>query len=191
MSQFDSPIDMFMDELCKTFKTKEPPSKQIKASWKSLLKRVGIKAANEAVDRLLNDGSVKIYGFPAPAQIIPYLKSVNNILIQCPCCNNSRWLVWWAGNTGTDTTPAYPCSCVNDRNQHGSKGLNICKNLNCTNKAGRTKIYVPPGEGYNQRKLLASCKYKPMIIEDKNWDAYDRTETDTEAKQIISKGLSP
>jgi hypothetical protein len=157
-------------------------------AWDRLLSKISFKAAGEALEELLSDSNKKIYGIPTPGDLKPYLKSVN-AFTNCPCCNNSRFLVWWKSDRGIDVNPAYRCKCSTSNIKYEKDGLYICNNINCQNPQGKNRLFVPPGWGKRMRFLMAGCKHVPSITESKDFAKHDGHETGLTTQKIIRNGL--
>lgn len=95
--------------------------------------------------------------------------------MQCPCCNNSRFILFWIDKKIGKATSAYRCVCTEPgKNRRWEKdGYNICENINCQNKRKKTRLYVPPGWGKRERALLENCTFKPTVTEDREYEKHD------------------
>jgi hypothetical protein len=171
-------INLFIDELKKTFISKEEPGLFLIGSWQKFLKGVNYGDASEAVLTMLADENKEVYGFPTPGDLKPYLseEEMRGERKQCPCCNNTTFIQFWKDKSKGITTPVFKCQCtpLGKKKWWERDGHDICNNNFCQNPYHLSRIYVPPGWGQHEKLLLAGCKFSPTITESRDWQTIDR-----------------
>lgn len=171
-------VEEFMEELKKRYSKKNPPDMFTLGSWDKFLKKVKYGDACDAIKAMMADENKVVYGFPVPADVKPYFdeEDMRGERKQCPCCNNTAFILFWTDKAKNITTSAFKCQCTTlGKSKRWEKdGYDICNNILCQNPYHLSRIYVPPGWGQHERALLDGCKFNPTITESRDWQEIDR-----------------
>jgi hypothetical protein len=124
----------------------------------------------EAIKQLQNDKTDRL---PSVGSFLEYCRMIEGEqpkqkVKTCSCCGGTGFLLLKCQD-GQER--AFDCDCYieqgNDRRtaNYRNFGLNKCHSLTCPNPGGKTKIEVPIGSFYYYKAKLATCQFRPALVE--------------------------